>query len=253
MKHLLARAQKRILAQYAKSNILLAFDFDGTLAPIATDRHAAKMRPSTRALLAQLGRVYPCVVLSGRSRRDTVDKTRATNLARVVGNHGLDLGNADRYARQVTLMLPALRRRLRAFAGVDIENKRLSVAIHYRRSSNKRAAREAIKAAIAALPFSVRLIPGKRLVNVLPAGAPGKGQALLKLRRELRVDYALYVGDDVTDEDVFSSRQSRLMSVRVGRSLASAAAYFLRNQREIDRLLSELIVLRQDSTRPRVN
>jgi trehalose 6-phosphate phosphatase len=246
MKYLLAPAQSQLLVEYAKARVLLVFDFDGTLAPIATDRQAAKMRPRTRLLLAELGRLYPCVVLSGRSRRDTANKTRSTNLKKVVGNHGLDLGNAARYGKQASAMLPVLRRQLRAVAGIDIENKRLTIAVHYRRSRDKRAARKAIMAAIAALPVPVRLIPGKQLVNLLPGGAPGKGQALQTLRRQLRVNRALYVGDDVTDEEVFALKQRHLLSVRIGRSKRSHASYFLRDQLEIDRLLRQLIALRSD-------
>jgi trehalose-6-phosphatase len=78
----------------------------------------------------------------------------------------------------------------------------------------------------------------------LPPDAPGKGYALEKLRKKLRVERAVYVGDDLTDEDVFSSKQPGLLRVRVGRSQSSAAGYFLRDQRDIDRFLKRLLLLR---------
>lgn len=90
------------------------------------------------------------------------------------------------------------------------------------------------------------MVPGKLVVNVVPERAPNKGDALLELRKAEQADTALYVGDDVTDEDVFELDQpGRLLSVRVGESRSSAAAYFLRNQNEMDRLLAKLIALRE--------
>ena len=58
----------------------------------------------------------------------------------------------------------------------------------------------------------------------LRAGAPNKGDALLRLRTSDGAHTALYVGDDVTDEDVFRLDQpGRLLTVRIGKSLTSAA------------------------------
>ena len=68
MNRILSAANVDVLAQYAWSRVLLAFDFDGTLAPIVPDRDDARMRPRTRALLEEICRRYPCAVISGRSR-----------------------------------------------------------------------------------------------------------------------------------------------------------------------------------------
>jgi trehalose 6-phosphate phosphatase len=244
MRDVLARNGVALLERYAKSRLLLAFDFDGTLAPIVADRYVARMRKRTRALLSQLATLYPCVVISGRSRRDTRNRTKAAHLHQVIGNHGLEPGNTARFAREIASILPELQRLLRGVKGIDIENKRLSLAIHYRQARSRRGAREAIDRAVAELSIPVRVITGKLLVNVVPRGAPNKGQALMKLKRQLRAPKVLYVGDDVTDEDVFRLKQSGLLTIRVGRSKASAATHFLRNQGEIDRLLKKLIELR---------
>jgi len=83
-------------------------------------------------------------------------------------------------------------------------------------------------------------------VNVLPPDAPHKGLALERLRTEQGCDTALYVGDDETDEDVFTlDRPGQLLSVRVGASGRSQAAYFLKNQGEIDVLLDLLLRARR--------
>ena len=71
----------------------------------------------------------------------------------------------------------------------------------------------------------VRLVGGKHVVNLLPAGAPHKGLALERARARLGCDTAIYVGDDETDEDVFALDQpGRLLAIRVGRKPSSSAA-----------------------------
>jgi trehalose 6-phosphate phosphatase len=132
------------------------------------------------------------------------------------------------------------------WASIDIEDKTYSLAIHYRRAREKRSARKAIYDAVAALPTAMRIVPGKLVLNVVPALAPDKGDAFLDLRSKACADTALFVGDDVTDEDVFKlDEPGRLVSVRVGESKSSSAMYFLRDQRAIDTLLARLVALRE--------
>ena len=247
MKNFLSPAGERLLAQLSWSRVLLAFDFDGTLGPIVAQRGAAKMRPRTAALFAQVCELYPCAVISGRGRRDVSARLGEANVKYVVGNHGLEPGaDLASVERLMARARPLLEKALAPSGGVDLEDKRYSLAIHYRASREKRLARAAIQAAVAALPMRLRIIPGKLVVNLLPSGAPNKADALLQLRAKANSDTAPYVGDDVTDEDVFELDQpGRLVSVRVGRSSTSAAPWFLPGQRDIDVLLGKLAVLRR--------
>jgi trehalose 6-phosphate phosphatase len=247
MRYLLSTRNAGVLAQLAWSRVLLAFDFDGTLAPIVPDRTGAAMRKRTGELLARACTLYPCAVISGRSQSDVLERLAGAAVKYVVGNHGLEPGTELAYfARETARAAPLLRRTLASLPGVDVEDKRYTLAIHYRRSRQKSAARAAIGDAIAALPCRMRLIPGKQVVNVVPEGAPHKGDAVLQLRKLAEADTALYVGDDSTDEDVFTLDQpGRLLTVRIGASRSSAAAYFLRQQREIDTVLSKLTALRE--------
>jgi trehalose 6-phosphate phosphatase len=235
------------LAQIAWSRVLLAFDFDGTLAPIVADRGSAAMRARTAELLARTCALYPCAVISGRSKADVASRLGGAAVKYVMGNHGLEPGTGLSYfARETAHATPILRRALASHSGVDVEDKRYSLAIHYRKARRKGDARAAIQQAVLQLPQRMRMIPGKQVINVVPEGAPNKGDALIELRAKAQADTALYVGDDVTDEDVFLLDQpGRLLTVRVGVSRSSAAAYFLRAQREIDSLLAKLAAARQ--------
>ncbi|MFM2418807.1 MAG: hypothetical protein RL385_3530 [Pseudomonadota bacterium] len=248
MRRLLSRESGELLEQLAWSRVLVVFDFDGTLAPIVADREDAQMRARTSELFARVCSLYPCAVISGRSQPDVAARLGAAPIKYVVGNHGLEPGaSLDEYEEEIAQARASLDETLAGIAGVDLEDKRYSLALHYRRSRNKRLARSTILAAVAALPVRMRVVPGKLVVNVVPERAPNKGDALLELRRAEQADTALYVGDDVTDEDVFELDQpGRLLTVRVGESRSSAAAYFLRDQNEMDRLLAKLIALREE-------
>jgi trehalose 6-phosphate phosphatase len=251
MRYLLSSRNVGVLAQLAWSRVLLAFDFDGTLAPIVADRQEAAMRKRTAQLLARACTLYPCAVISGRSQSDVLGRLAGARVRYVVGNHGLEPGTELAYfARETARAAPVLRESLASLSGIDVEDKRYSLAVHYRRSRHKASARAAIDDAVAALPCQMRTIRGKQVVNLVPEGAPHKGDALIQLRKLADADTALYVGDDLTDEDVFTLDQpGRLLTVRVGVSRSSAAAYFLRHQSEIDTVLAKLARSRGEGRR----
>jgi trehalose 6-phosphate phosphatase len=246
MKNILSRSGREVLQQFAWSNVLLAFDYDGTLAPIVGDPDKAIMRPTTRRLLVEVAERYPSVVISGRARSDVRRWLNGVPLQEIVANHGIEPWQATQpFMKEVRRWTPVLSRCLSGLKGVRIENKTFSIAVHYRRSREKKKARAAILEAAEALG-SVRVIGGKQVVNLLPDGAPHKGIALERERDRLRLDTAIYVGDDETDEDVFGlDRPGRLLSVRVCAKRASQASYYLRNQAAVDDLLAVFVSLRQ--------
>lgn len=216
--------------------MLLAFDFDGTLAPIVADRSAARMRRRTRRLLAELCALYPCAVISGRRRDDLLETLEGLPVRHAIGNHGLD---PDAVPAGLAVEIAAARRALeRALAdrqGVSIEDKTYSLAIHYRRAGDRQGARRAIEQALRGLKDSLRILPGKLVYDVVSLEAPHKGAALRRLVAAERAEHAIYLGDDATDEDVFRTADpARALTVRVGRSLNSAATHFVRDQRELD-------------------
>lgn len=223
--------------------VLLAFDFDGTLAPIVARREAAAMRPRTAALFHQVCARYRTAVITGRARADVLPRLGGAALAAVVGNHGLETGAALPPAQR--RLLEVTRARLAALppvlGGLDVEDKGGSFSVHLRRTRQPRVAAAAV---LAALPAGMKVVPGKAVLNVVLAKAPHKGDALAALARRHRARAVLYVGDDVTDEDAFALDAPGLISVRVGRDARSAATYFLRAQPEVDRLLRWLVTHR---------
>ena len=242
---ILSRRHARVLADFAAADVLVALDYDGTLAPIVSTPRKAKMRARTRQLLVAVAQRYPCVVISGRSRDDVASRVGSVPVWHVSGNHGLEpWGENESYVTRVRAWVTELRKRLAALPGVVVEDKTYSVTVHYRRARHKRQAMRVVRAAVRTLR-GVRVIGGNEAVNLVPRGAPNKGQALERARRLLACDKAIYVGDDETDEDAFvAARADRLLSVRIGNARHSRARYRLKDQRQIDSFLRALLALR---------
>jgi trehalose 6-phosphate phosphatase len=245
---LLDRRHLPKLAAFATSNVLVAFDFDGTLAPIVPKPSQSRMRARTRRLLAAVARRYPCVVISGRALNDIEERVEGIPLLHVTGNHGMEpWEQSESTARIVDDWAWRLRKRFADQHGIVIENKTYSLTIHYRRARMPRRARAAIAAAVRELP-GVFAMQGVQAVNLLPDGAPHKGEALERLTRLLGCEAAIYVGDDGTDEPAFGARHpERLLSIRIGNGKRTRARYHLQNQREIDKLLEALSKMRPET------
>jgi trehalose 6-phosphate phosphatase len=246
VKNILSLDARTVLEEVARERRLLAFDFDGTLAPIVPEPARAAMSDTTRTLLRIASLLFPCAVISGRSRSDLLPRLAGVPLVAVVGNHGAEAGYGpvDNGPRDVVAgWREALDARLNAVPGVQIEDKGLSLAIHYRRATSKSAVRRAIRAAADALG-GARLFGGHSVVNVVASDSHDKGMALAGIASRVGATRALYVGDDTTDEDAFRAPFVS-PAVRVGRAHASAARYYLSSQADIDDLLRVLICARR--------
>src|SRR6185503_2931280 len=144
-RQILSKRHARVLARFAASDVLVALDYDGTLAPIVSTPRKARMRPRTRQLLAAVAKRYPCVVISGRTRDDVTARVSSIPVWHVAGNHGLEpWGEQEAYAAKVRQWVRKLRGRLDGMAGVAVEDKTYSVTVHYRTAKQKERARRTI-------------------------------------------------------------------------------------------------------------
>ncbi len=243
MSYLLDPSHRELLGEFARANVLLAFDFDGTLAPIVDHPRDAVMRPRTKKLLRRITRLYPCTVISGRARADVRHRLTGTGVQTVVGNHGADLWVSRGLAERVGVWSSILEKNLAGLEGVWVENKGLSLAVHYRNSPDKREARRRLRETALSLE-GARVTPAKESVNILSAASPDKGNAVEVQLQQFGCERAIFIGDDDTDEDVFTRDWGGvLMGVTVG-ARQSAAHYRLRDQMEIDDLLEILVDFR---------
>lgn len=233
------------LERFASSNVLLAFDYDGTLAPIVDQPDEARMRPQTCELVREVTRRYPCVVISGRAQGDALRRVRGLGMKETIGNHGL---HPTRYsaslAATVQSWIPTVNAAISDCPGVALEDKVFSIAVHYRGAEDKESARQRILAATRSLA-GLRVTGGKDVVNLVPSRSPHKGEALRSALVRLGCEVALFVGDDETDEDAFSAAPAdRLLGIRVGAATTTAASFFVPRQPDVDDLLARLIARR---------
>ena len=238
MENLLSKRNREILKYVLSTNVLLAFDYDGTLAPIVDDPRKAYMRESTMALFIQLAKRFPCIVISGRKRMETQGFLKGIPLREVIGNHGIEPWKSSvKIERQVARIKKRLLQEIPHISGVKVEDKKYSLSIHYRQCREKKKARAAILHATDSLT-KVRVFGGKQVINIIPEDGPHKGFALRKIMKKFKLDTSIYIGDDVTDEDVFVlDLPGEILSIRVGHKKQSAAKYFINNQNSIDVLL----------------
>lgn len=248
MSDLLSRRGAVTLAELARPGTLVVLDFDGTLAPIVADRERARLPARTRRRLASLAGAFPLAILSGRGAADVAARLDGVPVRWVVGSHGAEWpGEGARHPawrRRARGWRAALARRLAGLEGVELEEKRHSLAVHWRRAPDRAAAAAAVGRAVGGLPGAT-CIPGKAVLNVVPAGAGDKGTALRRLVGEAGAARVLFVGDDVTDEAAFAAALPVPgVMVRVGRHPESRAAWWLRRQADVDRLLARLLSAR---------
>jgi trehalose 6-phosphate phosphatase len=244
-KNILAASNLPALTGFASSNVLLAFDYDGTLAPIVRTPAHARMRGETRRLLTLVARRYPCVVISGRRLADVTARLNGVPVWYVFGNHGHEPTSVDQPPPpQIAEWVRRLNEHLPSRPGLVIEEKQYSVTIHYRNVHDKKHAMQAIDLAVGGLT-DARKLQSPQAITLLPQGGSDKGLALQHARQLFACSAAIYVGDDETDEDAFRSDvPDRLLSIRVGASASTAARYLVPGQTDVDELLRTMLALR---------
>ncbi|GAA5163428.1 trehalose-phosphatase [Viridibacterium curvum] len=231
------RDLRRILARKP----LLAFDYDGTLAPITGRPEQTVTPPAIRDALRTLGLYAPVAILTGRSRDDAASRLQLPD-ARIIGNHGAEgLPDTDTAALQAQVQQwdALIRQHFSADiqrAGLYLENKGCSLSLHTRLATDANFARQLLRRIRLALPASAYCFAGKCILNIVPFNAPDKAAALHHLvanDQDMPGRPAIYLGDDLNDEVVFQRAPAHWMTIRVGPHRHSAARYYARRQQDV--------------------
>jgi trehalose 6-phosphate phosphatase len=249
MQHLFTAQGETALARTLQRRPLLAFDFDGTLAPIVARPGDAHLSKGVSARLATLATRLPVAIVTGRSV-DDVRGRLGFEPRFIVGNHGAEDAGGVTAGREPCDALSRLRLRLRdlspalSAAGVTIEDKRHSMALHYRLSRTREQALQVITELLADHDRDLRVFGGKLVVNVVPRLAPDKADAVRALVHRSGASCAVFAGDDVNDEPVFATAPADWLTIRVGRdNPGSKARYFLDSPGEMAMLLERMVSL----------
>lgn len=235
----------------------LFLDLDGTLLEIA--EHPQHVMPTARlrALLPKLpvSTQGAVALISGRSIAD-VDRILAPHSFVVAGVHGLERRDAEGRILSAAGdggLPPDLREALGAFAarhaGLWLEDKRLSLAVHYRsRPELEGEVRRFVESLEARLPADVEILQGRKVLEIKPRVAD-KGEAIRAFMAEPPFSgrTPVFVGDDVTDEAGFRAvNELGGVSVKVG-SGATSADWRLAN---VEAVLGWLEVAGAEGPRP---
>lgn len=232
--------------------LLVATDYDGTLAPIVSDPMAARpLRESSVALrsLAEIANTSVAVI-SGRALRDLAVLTRFPEEIHLVGSHGseFDVGFVEDLTDSDTQNLAILSQRFeelsKRYDGILLETKPASVALHYRRCRADQ--HEAILAAASEAMSDLKDIhikDGKMVLEVMVV-QQNKGNALERLRHRLAAEAVIFLGDDTTDEEAFSRLAGPDLGIKVGPG-ESAAGFRADSPAEVSEILGLLSEARE--------
>lgn len=209
----------------APERTALILDVDGTLAPIAARPELAEVPAATKAELARLATRYALVAcLSGRSG-DDADRLVGVPGVETIGNHGLELHpDADSLVARIAAFRQAIGDRW------AVEDKRLSLSLHFREAPDEDAALRQLTA-IAGEAERVGLDArwGRKVLEIRPSAGVDKGTAVGALLVRSGAQLGLYAGDDTTDLDAFRGlREARLeRAVAIGVASAETAPALL--------------------------
>ncbi len=232
--------------------LLVATDYDGTLAPIVSDPMAARpLRESSVALrsLAEIANTSVAVI-SGRALRDLAALTRFPEEIHLVGSHGseFDVGFVEDLTDSDTQNLAILKQRFEELAarydGILLESKPASVALHYRRCQPDEH-EEILAAATEAMADldDIHIKDGKMVLEVMVV-QQNKGNALDRLRHRLAAEAVIFLGDDATDEEAFARLAGPDLGIKVGPG-ESAAAFRVNSPDEVSEILGLLSEARE--------
>jgi len=243
-------------------HVLLLTDYDGTLTPIVEKPELAVLSPETRKLLRALAknRQYTVGVISGRALADLKSRVGVDGIV-YAGNHGLEIeglgsGFLEPVAEEMRPLLYILNRALlaalRGIRGVFVEDKGLTLSVHYRLADDSEMGKvqDAFTKVTAPLQVTgqIKITRGKKVYEIRPPVNWDKGKAiswLMAKLREMRGKSAalpVYLGDDLTDEDGFKViEKSNGLSVFVGdQDTQTIARYFLKSPDDVTEMLRVL-------------
>jgi trehalose 6-phosphate phosphatase len=257
MPHPLSHSLTGTLRELARvRRLLVALDFDGTLAPEVDSPDAARAIPEARSAVLRLLALpnTRVALISGRSLRSLIAVADLPDSTLLVGSHGIEIRLDDPYERvsldtaemeQVEVLHEVLGEVADAIDQVWLEVKPAGFALHTRLATehDSRVAHLVALSEAQAEVDSLTVRQGKNVVE-FSVRSTTKGEALEHLRRYTAADAVFYAGDDVTDEDAFAALTPDDLGVKSGPG-ATEAPFRVAGPDEIALVLSTLATFRE--------
>lgn len=244
-------------------------DVDGTLAPIVAVYDQATVPEETRRavdLLTTCPDVHVALV-SGRSAAVARRMVGVSNVW-VAGNHGFEIEGPNgenladpgvgSYRDVIATAAARLQTRVDGMRGVIIENKRITLSVHWRLADASTGPTLRVAVDEVAESLDLRVTEGKRIFEIRPPARIDKGTAVLALAEHLtggRDDAAwVFAGDDLTDEDAVRALRAhhpRAVTIRIlgEESSPTEAEFVLRDTHAMREFLEELARMRGPTRR----
>lgn len=232
-------------------NLLVASDFDGTLAPLVNDPQKAKPHREALVALQSLAKLpqTTAAVVSGRALKDLANLTRHPENIHLVGSHGSEF-DPDFFTTmdqsQLSLrdsIIQEAKSITKRYQGFFVEEKPVGVSIHFRNASSDDAA-QVLKQMIEGpgARSGAFLRHGKKVIEI-SIFTTNKGDALNSLRHRFGATAVVFFGDDITDEDAFRTLKGPDVGVKVGQG-ESCAKFRIKDPEEVAYVLAKLSELR---------
>lgn len=257
---------KSIKEKLKNKQLLLFLDYDGTLTPIVECPEKAVIPLKNKELLKKLSKLSTCklAVISGRALKDVKNKVGIRGII-YAGNHGLEVeahginfeSQIPQYFKSILRRIKGkLRKELLLIKGVFIEDKNLTLSIHYRIAAPgsqalvKKIVNEVVQPYLAGK--QLKLNSGKKVIEIKPSVKWDKGKVILWLLSKKQFISArekvlpVYIGDDITDEDAFKALKNKGFTIFVGKPKDSHARYYLKNSGEVTVFLEQILEMLND-------
>ncbi|MBN9605041.1 MAG: trehalose-phosphatase [Actinomycetales bacterium] len=245
--------------------LLVALDFDGTLAPHIDEPERARALPAAREAALALAALADTRVafVSGRALDSLLVVAEPTPELLLAGSHGVELrlspddedavGLDERETAARDALAALLHEVAEATPGSWVEVKPAGFALHTRRldAETARRAQETARTRADAEIGDLTVRPGKDVLEFSVRDAT-KGDALVRLREATGADAVLYAGDDRTDEDGFAALGAGDMAIKVGTG-ESRAAYRVADPAEMTLALQRLLAERRRASAARAD
>ncbi len=243
---------KRFLTEikntYKNEPLIIALDFDGTLAAISPFPEKVEITPQMKSTLKEIEKIANVIIISGRPLSFLKKRLGFLKSAWFFALYGFETPSSlkkipEREWTELKRCIKTIVKLASEYEGAWVENKAAGFVLHYRRVKNslqKNILKNALKELNAK---NVKIYEGKKALEVLAPSNPTKAEVLQKIAsRKKRNEMLLFFGDDVADEDGFEllKRFPNSCGIVVGKK-RSKAEYYATNVEEVRKCLNGII------------
>jgi len=235
-----------------QKDVFIFLDYDGTLTPIVATPELAVISEDMRQIVKTLSERYKVSIVSGRATDDVRSKVKIDGIY-YAGSHGFEIVDPDgkvevnSQAQEIRATIDdahqKLSQTLKDVPGALVEHVKYTISSHYRLVSEEDfpQVQHAVEDILKEYQ-NLRKTDGKKVFEIRPKIDWHKGKAVQWILNVLKFkpekNFALYIGDDTTDEDAFDVMQDKGFGILVAeKPRLTKAAYVIRDTHEVKMVL----------------